>query len=79
VVVDAPPELRVQRLVEGRGLSPAHAWARIAAQAADDERLAAAHVVLDGAGTVADLHRQVDELWLRHRGSRSSGDVPPGP
>lgn len=65
VVVDAPPEVRVQRLVEGRGLTPTQAWARIAAQAADDERLAAADEVLDGSGTVDGLNRQVDALWER--------------
>ncbi|RZS82846.1 dephospho-CoA kinase [Motilibacter rhizosphaerae] len=65
VVVDAPDELRVQRLVEGRGLAREDALARVAAQASRDERLAAADVVLDGTGSVADLRRQVDALWER--------------
>lgn len=63
VVVDAPPELRVARLVEGRGMGRTEAWSRVAAQAADDERLAAATVVLDGSGSVADLEAQVDRVW----------------
>lgn len=65
VVVDAPAELRVRRLVEGRGMGEADAWARVAAQADDEERVAVADVVLDGSGTVAGLERQVDALWRR--------------
>ena len=65
VVVDAPPELRVERLVQGRGLSESQAWARLAAQADDDERIAKADVVLDGSGSVEGLRAQVDALWDR--------------
>ena len=43
----------------------AQAEARVAAQASDDERLAVADVVLDGAGAEEDLRRQVDDLWER--------------
>lgn len=65
VVVDAPAELRVARLVDGRGLAPADAWARLAAQADDEARLEAADVVLDGSGSVAELEVQVDAMWER--------------
>ena len=65
VVVHTPAELRVQRLVETRGLTREEAELRVAAQATDDERLAVADRVLDGSGTVDDLRRQVDELWAR--------------
>ena len=65
VVVHAPAELRVRRLVEGRGLSEDAARARLAAQASDDERLAAADITLDGAGSETDLRVQVDTLWHR--------------
>ena len=73
VVVDAPAELRVRRLVEGRGLTESHAWARLAAQADDEARLEAADVVLDGSGTVEALGDQVDRLWARWAAT------PPGP
>lgn len=63
VVVDAPPDLRVQRLVETRGMTTDAAWRRLAAQADDEERLEAADVVLDGSGDVDGLRRQVDTLW----------------
>jgi len=65
VVVDAPAELRVARLVEQRGLSREEAWSRLEAQAADEERLEAADIVLDGSGPVADLETRVDALWER--------------
>lgn len=65
VVVDAPADLRVRRLVEQRGLDPEEARRRVAAQAGDAERLAAADRVLDGSGTVAALREQVDALWAR--------------
>jgi dephospho-CoA kinase len=65
VVVDAPAVLRVERLVVGRGLARADAEARIAAQASDAQRLAAADVVLDGTGSEEHLRAQVDDFWTR--------------
>jgi dephospho-CoA kinase len=65
VVVHAPAALRTERLVAARGLGPDEARARVAAQATDDERLAAADVVLDGTGTDDGLRAQVDALWER--------------
>jgi dephospho-CoA kinase len=62
VVVAAPVELRVERL-RGRGMSEADARSRIAAQATDEQRAAAADVVIDNDGSLADLHAKVDELW----------------
>jgi dephospho-CoA kinase len=63
VVVDAPEDLQVERLVSLRGMSEADARARMAAQASRDERLAEADVVLDNTGSIADLEARVDELW----------------
>ena len=65
VVVAAPAELRVDRLVRLRGMAPDDAQARVAAQAPDDVREAAADVVLDGTGTDEGLRAQVDVLWQR--------------
>lgn len=72
VVVDAPPELRLRRLVEGRGMSEEEGRARIAAQADDESRRAAADVVLDGSGTEAELRTQVDALWQRIAAERAA-------
>jgi dephospho-CoA kinase len=65
VVVDAPADLRVRRLVEQRGMTRDEAERRVAAQASDAERLAVADRVLDGSGTVEELRAQVDALWTR--------------
>jgi dephospho-CoA kinase len=67
VVVHAPAEQRVRRLVESRGIAEEGARARVAAQASDDERLAAADVMLDGSGTEDSLRAEVDDLWERVR------------
>lgn len=64
-VVHTPAGQRLARLVEGRGTAEDEARGRIAAQASDEDRLAAADVVLDGSGAPEDLERQVDELWER--------------
>ena len=66
VIVDAPVEERVKRL-EGRGVAPEDARARIRAQASSDERRAIAHVWIDNCGSADDLaqvSRQVWERWL---------------
>jgi len=63
VTVAAPVELRIQRLVSSRGMTGAEAEARIAAQATDEQRAAAADVVLDGSGSPEELAAQVDRFW----------------
>ena len=67
VVVDAPDDLRVRRLVE-RGLSETDARARIAAQATREQRLAVADVVIDNSGTLESLREQVESAWPRVSG-----------
>jgi len=62
VVVEAPIEVRIERLGE-RGIDPADAAARIAAQATDEERRTVATHVVDNRGDEAALARRVDELW----------------
>ena len=65
VVVDTPADLRIQRLVEKRGLSLPEARKRVGVQASDEERRNAADVVIDGGGTEEELIARVDELWVR--------------
>lgn len=62
VVVEAPEELRFERL-EGRGVGRADAEARMAAQATDAERRAIADHVIDNGGDLAHLEQQVDDVW----------------
>ena len=63
IVVDAPVEVAIQRLVEGRGLGESDARARVAAQASREDRRKLADVVIDNAGSPEDLARQVDDVW----------------
>ncbi len=63
LVVDAPDDVRVQRMVQHRNMTEEQALSRMAAQAARDVRLAAADVVLDNSGTVQELRDSVDALW----------------
>ena len=72
VVVDAPAVLRVERLIGSRGMSRDEAEARVSAQASDAERLEVADVVLDGAGSDANLRSQIDDLWARLAAERSA-------
>jgi dephospho-CoA kinase len=65
VVVDATREVREQRLVEQRGMSPTDAAHRIGSQASDADRLAIADVVLDNNGTPEQLREAVDALWAK--------------
>lgn len=63
LVVDAPDELRIDRLVQHRGLDEDDARRRIAAQIDRESRLNAADTVLDNSGTVEQLLEQVDDFW----------------
>jgi len=72
VAVSASPELRVQRLVDGRGMKLDEANARIGAQAGEDERLAIADYVIDTNGTMEHTREQVDELWQKLSHFRSA-------
>jgi dephospho-CoA kinase len=65
VVVHADAEERVRRLVRLRGMPEADARARIASQASDDARRAAADVWLDNSASESDLEAAVDALWER--------------
>lgn len=65
VTVEAAPDIRLDRLVSGRGYSPQHARARITAQGDETARIAIADVVLRTDGDRADTERSVAELWNR--------------
>ena len=69
IVVDVPAEVQLDRLIRLRGMPADQARARLDAQASREQRLAIADVVIDNSGSLADLDRQVDDLWeeLRRR------------
>jgi dephospho-CoA kinase len=67
VVVDVPPRIQVERLVRYRGMTREQAQARMAAQASREQRLAIAGIVIDNSGSLAELDRQVGDLWAELR------------
>jgi dephospho-CoA kinase len=63
VVVDVPPQAQEDRLARGRGMTQEQVAARMAAQATREQRLAIADIVLDNSGSLAELDREVGDLW----------------
>jgi dephospho-CoA kinase len=63
VTIDVDHETQIQRMMARNGFSRAEAESRIAAQAAREDRRAAADVVLDNSGDEAQLKDQIDALW----------------
>ena len=68
VVVTTSAETQLQRTLErsiahGRPLTESEIQARIDAQMPLTEKVKYADVVIENDGTLAELHRQVDELW----------------
>jgi dephospho-CoA kinase len=64
IVVEAPMELRLQRL-ELRGVARDDAARRIALQASDDDRRKVATWVVDNSSDLAHLEEQIAEIWPR--------------
>jgi dephospho-CoA kinase len=75
VVVDVPVRTQAERLMRERGMSKPWAEARMQAQASREERLAIATIVVDNSGSLAELDREVGELWaeLRRRALAAAG------
>jgi dephospho-CoA kinase len=63
IVVDAPVETQLERLVRLRGMSQEAAQARIDVQASREQRLALADYVITNDGDLDALQAQVDHVW----------------
>lgn len=63
VVVDAPEELRRERLVSSRNMSVEDISARIARQASSAQRNAVADVVINNDSDLGSLSRQCESAW----------------
>lgn len=63
LVVDAPEELAVARVVSTRRMTPDAARARAAAQVSRGERLRAADYVIVNIGSLDELAQMVDAAW----------------
>lgn len=67
VLVDAPADIRRERLMRDRGLSAADADAMIAAQMPAERKRPLAHFVIDNDGSREALDAQVDAVWTALR------------
>lgn len=70
VIAEAPADVRIQRMVELRGMTAEEASQRIANQATDEQRRAVADVIIDTSGTEEHTLAQADALWERLRDAR---------
>jgi dephospho-CoA kinase len=62
IVVTAPEDVRVERLVRDRDMDPGDVRARAAAQASDEERRRIATHVIDNSGDLEALEREVEQV-----------------
>ena len=67
VVVSAPTETQVDRLLRGRGMSESAIRQRIEAQLPLEEKAAVADVLIDNEGTLEELEGQIDRVWAELR------------
>ena len=63
IVVDAPVETQVERMLSQRGWTREDAESRVAAQATREQRRAVATYVIDNPGTLEDLRDRVTEVF----------------
>ncbi len=75
VLVDSPRELRMERLVETRGLDEAEAMNMIASQMPAELKRARADYVIENTGPMATLRTDVDALWESLLGKSSDSPV----
>jgi dephospho-CoA kinase len=67
IVVDAPAEIQVERMMRDRGWTREEAESRIAAQATREERLRIATYVIKNTGTLEDLRARVEQVYRELR------------
>jgi dephospho-CoA kinase len=65
ILVDAPQELRLARLVQLRGVSPEDAANMISAQMPAELKRARANFVIENDGSLERLDEQVNDVWSR--------------
>jgi dephospho-CoA kinase len=67
VVVSAPEETRIERMVSLRGMSRDEAERRIRSQVPEEQRLALADIVIESGGTLDETLARADEVWAELR------------
>ncbi|HET7466578.1 MAG TPA: dephospho-CoA kinase [Candidatus Dormibacteraeota bacterium] len=68
LLVYAPEDVQLERLVHGRGVPEDRARAMIAAQMPIDDKRRRAHHIVDNSGTREQTRAQVEEVWAQMTG-----------
>jgi dephospho-CoA kinase len=68
VLVYAPEDVQVERLVSGRGITPERARAMIAAQMPIESKRGLAHHVINNSGAREDTQAQIRAIWKQLTG-----------
>lgn len=79
ILVDAPRPLRLERLVNERGLQETEAMDMITAQMPAELKRARADFIIENTGSIGELEAQVEEVWTaleQEAGARTSAAVP---
>jgi dephospho-CoA kinase len=75
LLVYAPPEVQILRVMQRNKMTRDEALARLKAQMPIDEKLRAADVVIRNDGTMRDLEKRVEEVWQELRKKeKATGD-----
>lgn len=81
VLVDAPAEVRLERLVRDRGLAREEARRMVEAQMPSEEKRARADLVISNTGSLTELEQRAAETWPRlvERAQRAEPVLASGP
>jgi dephospho-CoA kinase len=71
IVAHAPADVRLDRLMQLRGMTEQEARQRIARQASDDERLARADTIIETGGSLESTLQSVDTFWESLKSARA--------
>jgi dephospho-CoA kinase len=63
ILVDAPEEVRLERLIHARGMNKAAAVQALKAQQSAEAKRARSDIIIDNGGTLADLERTARRAW----------------
>jgi dephospho-CoA kinase len=77
IVVDAPAEVQLERMLRDRGWTREDAESRMRAQASREQRLALATYVVENTGTHEDLRRRVAEVFAEVVSAGGPGGASP--
>lgn len=72
VLVDAPRDVRLERIVRDRGLEEAEAMDMIASQMPAELKRARANWMIENSGSMEELEAEVDRLWNEIEGDNTA-------